>query len=235
MQFRHIYCPSIQRIYNATIVKEAELAKKDDWLLIDAAKMWKISETLFDHIEDGLSVRKPYRNYGLTRDIVTPVSEAAHINLVCVIVDQALIHRFGPKVHYATDGLTYREIMDMIRRPGALNNLVDNFNDYDDNEISETKWLIYLASRTADIMFALHYDIIDEWFRCLRDGRQSEYEYHLLNICESSGFVSEMWTIDFFEKQLPRFDNTGFFTQLVIMATLQARGVWYKWREKKYQ
>lgn len=47
--------------------------------------------------------------------------------------------------------------------------------------------------------------------------------------------ASEMWVIDFFKmRELNRFDETTFFTSLIVMTTLVVNGRWYNWREKDY-
>lgn len=49
-------------------------------------------------------------------------------------------------------------------------------------------------------------------------------------------FASEMWAIDYFkERGIINYDETGYFTSLVVMVTLMMNnGKWYQWREQDY-
>jgi hypothetical protein len=46
--------------------------------------------------------------------------------------------------------------------------------------------------------------------------------------------ASEMWTVDFFKRDLDKYDDTGFFTAIVVFATLLVNYKWYNWRDKHY-
>lgn len=47
--------------------------------------------------------------------------------------------------------------------------------------------------------------------------------------------ASEMWTVDFFSiRKLCQYDDTGFFTAVIVMTTLIVNGCWYDWREEEY-
>jgi hypothetical protein len=47
--------------------------------------------------------------------------------------------------------------------------------------------------------------------------------------------ASEMWTMDWLKiRNLVQYDDSLFFTALVVMRTLQVNRKWYKWREKDY-
>ena len=47
--------------------------------------------------------------------------------------------------------------------------------------------------------------------------------------------AGEMWTVDYLKHRcLMKYDDTGFFTAIIILATLNIRGKWYDWREEDY-
>lgn len=48
--------------------------------------------------------------------------------------------------------------------------------------------------------------------------------------------VSEMWAVDYFKsRKIINYDETGYFTSLIVMATLMMNGgKWYLWREQWY-
>ena len=60
-----------------------------------------------------------------------------------------------------------------------------------------------------------------------------------MSIADEKGpFVkaSEMWTIDIMKlREINQYDDTGFFTGLLVMYTLMVNGHWYSWREENYK
>ena len=47
---------------------------------------------------------------------------------------------------------------------------------------------------------------------------------------------SEMWTVDYFlGRKLVQYDDTGFFTALIVAATLMIHGKWWQWRVEDYE
>ena len=56
--------------------------------------------------------------------------------------------------------------------------------------------------------------------------------------CDKNGrfLGSEMWTVDYFKtRELYKYDDLGFFTAFIVMATLAAHNNhWYHWRKKDY-
>ena len=107
-------------------------------------------------------------------------------------------------------------------------------------EGSLTGQLLYLADKTAAIIAALAYDIknlspkmrIGQSIASARDRLEmARCDYRKKGYCKAS----EMWTMDFFEmRQISRCDHTGFFTALIIMATLVVNNTWYTWRKRTY-
>ena len=47
--------------------------------------------------------------------------------------------------------------------------------------------------------------------------------------------ASEMWTIDYLKlRRRIQFDDSGFFTSILVMYTLMVNKTWYNWRERDY-
>ncbi|MBQ3432760.1 HD domain-containing protein [Candidatus Saccharibacteria bacterium] len=52
---------------------------------------------------------------------------------------------------------------------------------------------------------------------------------------DGSMLLSELWTLDYlYGRKLIQFDDTGFFTAIIVMATLIVHEDWYTWRENHY-
>ncbi len=100
--------------------------------------------------------------------------------------------------------------------------------------------LLYCADKVAAIIIVLQYD---------RNGNPpllgpkskgaSKRDLKEMSICDGQirGLyrASEMWTIDWLKaRKLIDYDETGFFTSLIVMRTLQVHRKWYQWREKDY-
>lgn len=48
--------------------------------------------------------------------------------------------------------------------------------------------------------------------------------------------ASEMWAIDYFRmRELLQYDDTGYYTALIVAYTLEVNGRWYIWREQDYR
>ena len=109
---------------------------------------------------------------------------------------------------------------------------------------SATGRTLYTADKASAIIIALCCD-----FRKTRQPppvmridspEASARERKAMQICsQENGFVraSELWTVDFFKtRELHKYDDSGFFTALIVMATLAAHNNnWYTWREQDYQ
>lgn len=100
--------------------------------------------------------------------------------------------------------------------------------------------MLYLADKTSAVIMALYYDYIDmSPTLTLEDVGMSEIDRQAIELCDSSytgaALASEMWTISHFKlRNFIKYDTTGFFTALIIMATLQVHHRWYHWREMDY-
>ena len=67
----------------------------------------------------------------------------------------------------------------------------------------------------------------------------SDLNREQMKICDriyDEGFLlSELWTIDFLHKRnIAQYDDTGFCTAVIVMATLLVHDKWFDWREKQY-
>lgn len=109
-----------------------------------------------------------------------------------------------------------------------------------DEKSTEEGRIVYLADKTAAIIMMLCYDNLGLYpFARPGDKDVSDINRAEMKFCEikyRDGFLlSEVWTNDFlFARELTRYDDTGFFTALIIMSTLHVHGKWYEWREKQY-
>lgn len=100
--------------------------------------------------------------------------------------------------------------------------------------------ILYLADKVAAIIVMLCYDK-QRLFPYARPGEKfvsavNEAEMKLCDRKYKKGYLlSEVWTVDFlYARELTRLDDSGFFTALIVMATLKVRGKWYNWREEQY-
>lgn len=106
---------------------------------------------------------------------------------------------------------------------------------------SEEGRIIYLADKLAAIIMMLYYDQAGLYPYALEnDPNISEINRVEMKLCElhfGKGYLlSEMWSIDFvFARELVKFDDTGFFTAVLVMTTLLVHNKWYAWREEQYE
>lgn len=106
--------------------------------------------------------------------------------------------------------------------------------------------VIYLADKISAILETLSYDLANQADPSIRkpmmhinSKNASKNDVREMKLCDyqENGFrkASEMWTIDFFKiRRMPKYDDTGYFTAMVIMATLYVNGQWYNWRQNDY-
>ena len=104
---------------------------------------------------------------------------------------------------------------------------------------SLTGRLLYTANKASAIIMALCYEELGSTpFKTL--GRpytdRDRQEFELCSLAENDlYYASEMWTIDYIKlRQLIEYDDTGFFTALIVMYTLKVHQQWYSWRERDY-
>lgn len=99
----------------------------------------------------------------------------------------------------------------------------------------------YLADKTAAIFAELSLERIGVFpYAYPHDPKITDINRREMQYCElrfNGGYLlSELWTADFLrERTLTQYDDTGFFTALVVMSTLIVRGGnWYNWRKLQY-
>lgn len=110
-----------------------------------------------------------------------------------------------------------------------------------EHKTSPTGRLLFLADKVAAVVIVLAYDLLGRPpLRRLTDSYLTERDRDEIAICDApldgeAYLASEMWTIDYFlGRSLVQYDDTGWFTALVVATTLLVRQEWYNWREKCY-
>ena len=112
-------------------------------------------------------------------------------------------------------------------------------NEMNDQSTEEGR-ILYLADKTAAVIMMLCYDYLGYHpYAYENDEHISIINRAEMKLCElrhGGGYLlSELWTVDFlFARELTKYDDTGFFTAILIMTTLLVNGKWYNWREKQY-
>ncbi len=112
-------------------------------------------------------------------------------------------------------------------------------SEMEDKSTEEGRTL-FVADKLSAILMMLCYDDLGCYPHAYYDDQDiSEVNKAEIKLCELShndGYLlSEIWTVDFlFAREMTRYDDTGFFTAIIIMATLLVHGKWYNWREKQY-
>ena len=101
--------------------------------------------------------------------------------------------------------------------------------------------LLYVADKLSAILMMLCYDFMGKTPSITPESKYSKgIDGADLKLCErrsSDGklLLSELWTIDFLHsRKLNQYDDSGFYTAILIAVTLYASGKWYKWRENQY-
>ena len=102
--------------------------------------------------------------------------------------------------------------------------------------------ILYLADKLAAIIMALCYDKMGyPPVEGYNDPGVSLRNQEAMRMCdivtkENRYMQSEIWTIDFLvQRKHVQYDETGFFTALLVMATLIChKGRWYNWRQANY-
>ena len=110
------------------------------------------------------------------------------------------------------------------------------------NRHSITGRMLYVADKASLIIMALccdHKKVAPVMH--LNDPTASTNkitDMHTCDHCNKNGYFngSEMWTVNFLKtRKLYQYDDSGFFTALIVMATLATHdNKWYRWRERDY-
>lgn len=100
--------------------------------------------------------------------------------------------------------------------------------------------MTYVADKVSAPIAKLCYDIkgIPSGMS-IDDDKASKFDLEAMLHCDyrDNGFrkYSEMWTYGYFvNRRTIEYDDTGFFTAILVIATLIVNGKWYNWREKQY-
>lgn len=111
-----------------------------------------------------------------------------------------------------------------------------------EEKVLPTGRLLYAADKLAAMIITLTCDSLGCMPMLHREAPSvSGRDVAEMDTCDPHGDfgdwhkASEMWTIDFLSiRKLCQYDDTGFFTAVLIMTTLIVNGRWYDWREKEY-
>ena len=116
--------------------------------------------------------------------------------------------------------------------------------------------LLYAADKYSAVIIALSYDAKTKQAEEYEDENvlaeisvpamhrsfllASKRDHDEMDLCdyEAEGYskASEMFTTDILHiRDLNQYDDTGFFTGVIVMQTLMVNGRWYNWREKDYE
>ena len=101
--------------------------------------------------------------------------------------------------------------------------------------------LLHVADKASAILVTLRYDLDGcPPVKTIEDKDLSESDYIAMNLCDNKDHgmckASEMWSIVYFNlRQTTKYDDYGFITGVLVMATLIVNGKWYKWREEDYE
>lgn len=101
--------------------------------------------------------------------------------------------------------------------------------------------LLYMSDKTAAILIVLAEDLAGNSPKMYwKSPKASENDRKNMEYCdyhENGSFkASEMWTVSFFvTREMSKFDDTGFFTAIIVIATLLVNHKWYDWRKNQYK
>ena len=102
---------------------------------------------------------------------------------------------------------------------------------------------LFAADKSGLICQALVYDLLGYApYRQASEIGVTERDLQEIDLCDyqisditDAYYASEMWTMDYLKiRSLVQYDETGFFTAIVVMLTLIVRQSWYLWREREY-
>ena len=108
------------------------------------------------------------------------------------------------------------------------------------NKSTEEGCLLYMADKLSAITMMLCYDEIGVFPSIMPNDpsiamrAQSEVDACARQF-DGTILLSELWTIDYlFGRKLCHYDDSGFFTALLVMQTLLVHKKWYDWRKFQY-
>lgn len=100
--------------------------------------------------------------------------------------------------------------------------------------------LLHVADKASAILTVLSYDAAGyPPIKTFVDENISDSDRTAMKLCDNQEHgvckASEMWSIVYFKlRQTNRYDDAGFITGVLVMATLLINNRWYSWREADY-
>ena len=101
--------------------------------------------------------------------------------------------------------------------------------------------ILYVADKLSAIIMMLVYDMVETYPPYVFEDEKSiskisKEEIALCHKLPNNGILlSELWTADFlYGRKIVNYDDGGFYTAILVMATLLVHNEWYKWRIKQY-
>ena len=235
---------SLHKEYERIMQRESKIAGKN-WIIPPVREVFKTNKQIGQIVESSSVLRSYNNRYGLTRDKCAYESVAAHTNLCMTILDRCLSYMYGPDMDLP-DVYTYRELMEALRRHDLPENIIGDIPDNGEAENS--------GKRATEITyfnaFASYSPLREHFFeenvnRLLplmhpKSRKISGRDFAEMQICDDkvNGCyrASEMWAIDYFKmRELEQYDDTGYFTALIVAYTLAVNGRWYIWRDHDYR
>ena len=101
--------------------------------------------------------------------------------------------------------------------------------------------MLYATDKTSALFITLWHDKVGRHPLMHPNSRKiSGRDFSEMQICDDTVNgcyrASEMWAIDYFKmRELEQYDDTGYFTALIVAYTLIVNGRWYIWRENDYR
>lgn len=201
-----------------------------------------------DDIENG----RKLKDTGHTLDEVTEAASRHDLpeNLISDIADNGSFNR--DEIAEAEQKYWENYSKYSLRSPEYernVNQLLDEMNA----KSTVLGQILYLSDKVSRLISTLTSDFLSrkediqrDHFSDVKSPRMWEKDESLsirdrkeMELCDSNenGYykASEMWTVDFLHiRRISRYDHTGYFTAILIMATLAVNAMWYKWRENDY-
>ncbi len=106
---------------------------------------------------------------------------------------------------------------------------------------TETGKMLYTADKYSLVIASLVCDKLGHSPQMrINDSKASGRDYEEMSYCDTrEDFVydaSEMFTVDIMHiRKIYQYDETGFFTAILVMSTLMVKNHWYDWRDKEYK
>lgn len=101
--------------------------------------------------------------------------------------------------------------------------------------------MLYVTDKISALFITLWHDSVGRHPLMHPKSRKiSGRDFAEMQICDDkvNGCyrASEMWAIDYFKmRELEQYDDTGYFTALIVAYTLAVNGHWYIWRDHDYR